>query len=57
MRQKFPDIFNNRAKQSREIGARLVRVKGERIFLDKLEEDAIGGKIKSWDCGIFCDSY
>ncbi len=33
VRKQHPTIFNDRAIQSRKIGARLVRVKGERIFL------------------------
>lgn len=37
------------------IGCRLVKVRGERIFLDELDPRARGGKIKSYDCGIFCD--
>jgi hypothetical protein len=55
VRRKFPDIFEERAKQSRELGCKLVVVKGKRIFLDELNPKQKGGKIKSWDCGIFCD--
>jgi hypothetical protein len=51
----FPDVFARRAKQSREIGARLVRVFGKRMFLDEMELDAgypVGdGEI---DCGPLC---
>ena len=42
VRRHFPDVFNRRATQSRAIGARLVRVKGERVFLDVLPPDADG---------------
>lgn len=49
------DLKLGEAKQSREIGCRLVRVKGRRIFLDELDPEARGGKIKSYECGIFCD--
>ena len=28
----------------------------ERIFLDELLETDKGGKIKSYECGIFCDT-
>jgi len=56
VRQKFPDVFNQRAEQSRRIGVKLVKYKGERIFLDELPLNAKGGKIKSWECGIFCDT-
>lgn len=56
VRKMNPDIFESRAKQSREIGARLVRYKGKRIFLDELPLDAKGAKMKSYECGIFCDT-
>ena len=56
VRNTFPDEFERRAEQSRRIGARLVRVKGKRIFLDELKSTDMGGKIKSWECGIFCDT-
>jgi len=56
VRSKFPDVFKERAEQSREIGAKLVKLKGERIYLDELPVNARGGKIKSWECGIFCDT-
>lgn len=55
VREKFPEVFEERAKQSREIGARLVRRKGERIFLDELKSTDKGGKIKSYECSIFCE--
>ena len=59
VRKVDPDVFDARAKQSREIGARLVRYKGERVFLDELPEDATGRPMKSlqFDCGIFCEEY
>lgn len=34
--EDFPEVFAIRAKQSRELGCRLVKLKGERIFLDEL---------------------
>lgn len=50
------DVFDARAKLSRELGAKLVRHKGRRIFLDELPKNAIGRKLKSMpDCGILCD--
>ena len=57
VRRMHPDIFGQRAKQSREIGARLVRVKNERIFLDELAIDATGRPMKDMniECGIFCE--
>jgi len=90
VREKFPEIYDDRAEQSRRIGAKLVKIhlkylpwavkKGDffyhvdtgaqlsiinskgkiihsvRIYLDELPENAKGGKIKSWECGIFCDT-
>ena len=56
VRETFPEVFEQRAEQSRRIGARLVKRKGKRIFLDELSPLDKGGKIKSWECGIFCDT-
>lgn len=56
VRKKFPEVFTERAELSREIGCKLVRVKGKRIFLDELLETDKGGKMKSYECGIFCDT-
>lgn len=57
VRVQHPDIFRQRCEQSREIGARLARYKGERIFLDELPANAKGASLKSmdFDCGIFCE--
>ncbi len=57
VRKVHPEVFDQRAAQSRELGARLVRVKGERIFLDELPSDAQGQPMKNMDmdCGIFCE--
>lgn len=56
VRKKHPDIFEERAKQSRALGAKLVRVKEERIFLDELNPKSKGAPMKNMDfeCGIFC---
>jgi hypothetical protein len=57
VRSVHPDVFEQRAVQSRDIGTRLVRHKGKRIFLDELPSDAIGRPMKNLDfeCGIFCE--
>jgi hypothetical protein len=57
VRRMHPLIFAQRAEQSRRLGARLVRHKGERIFLDELPADAEGAPMKTmqFDCGIFCE--
>lgn len=56
VRKTHPEIFQERATQSRKLGAKLVRVKGERVQLDELDPKAKGRKLKSMpDCGIFCE--
>lgn len=57
VRKTRPEVFERRAVQSRELGARLVRYKGERIFLDELPVDAVGRPLKTMtiECGIFCE--
>ena len=57
VRKHDKEAFDSRAKFSREIGCRLVRVKGKRIFLDELDPKAKGNPMKSMDieCGIFCE--
>ena len=36
VRKQFPDEFDRMAKLSRELGARLARVDGERVFIDEV---------------------
>jgi hypothetical protein len=57
VRKQDPEVFEARAQQSRDIGAKLVRYRGKRIFLDELPEDARGRSMKGLDfeCGIFCE--
>lgn len=62
VRRTYPDIFEQRAKLSREIGCRLVELYGKkvkvRIFLDELDpNEKRGAPLKSFDaeCGIFCE--
>lgn len=38
-RQQFPENFARTAAYAREIGARLTRIKGERIFIDEIPAD------------------
>lgn len=56
VRQMHPNVFKERAEQSRRIGARLVRYKKKRIFLDELPPEAKGRPMKNmnFECGIFC---
>jgi hypothetical protein len=57
VREQHPDVFAARAEQSRRLGAKLVRHRGVRMFLDDLPPDAKGRSLKSMDieCGIFCE--
>lgn len=58
IRKEFPASFAQRAKQSREIGAKLTRVKNRRIFLDELKISDKGRALKNYvipECGIFCE--
>jgi len=52
-------VFQQRAEQSRRIGAKLVRYKGKRLFLDELPEGAKGNPMKNMDieCGLFCEEW
>lgn len=56
VRRFFPDVFEARAKLSREIGCRLVRVKGVRIFLDELDPlDGDRDIEPPIDCSLACN--
>jgi len=55
VREHFPKEFEARATLSRELGARLVRVKGARLFLDELDpaiKDA--DEEIDFECGLLC---
>jgi hypothetical protein len=55
VRTHFPDVFERRARQSREINARLVRVKEGRVFLDELPEGyGVTESDGDIECGPFC---
>lgn len=56
VRETFPEVFTERAEQSKRIGCKLIKLKGKRIYLDELKPTDKGGKIKSYECGIFCDT-
>lgn len=57
VRKEFPIVFEERATQSRKLKTKLVRDKGERIFLDELDPNAKGYSLKNYhvECGIFCE--
>lgn len=58
VRELDPEVFAARAEQSRRLGVRLAKVKGQRVFLDELSPDAVGRPLKSMkavECGLFCE--
>lgn len=58
VREKHPEVFKERAEDSRDINCKLTRVNGKRIFLDELDPKHKGYKVKKFDfeCGIFCEN-
>lgn len=55
VKKTFPERFDRIAKLSREIGCKLARHKGKRLFLDELTSDMTGRQRKNVECGIFCE--
>ena len=57
VRDVFPEVFAERAEQSRALGAKLVRIRSARAFLDELPRNAKGRRLKltGVECGIFCE--
>lgn len=54
IRKHFPEVFARRAKQSRDIGCKLVQVHKQRIFLDELDP-SIGRFVDEHiSCGVDC---
>ena len=54
-RRDFPETFALRARRSRELGVRLVRLKGVRIFLDELPADETEDVKEDMNCGPACN--
>lgn len=56
VRRDFPEVFARRAQQSRELGVRLTRVRGKRVFLDELPVDYLPADEPPEDisCGPEC---
>lgn len=54
VRAHFPGHFERRARQSREIGARLVRIDGKRVFLDEMPDKEYGRVTEDVSCGPQC---
>jgi hypothetical protein len=55
IRRDFPAVFKLRCQQSRELGVRLVRMQGERLFLDRLPESYLSAEpLEDISCGPEC---
>ncbi len=57
IRHDFPEVFERRVQQSRELDVRLTRFEGKRIFLDELPEGykpSNKGKQQQISCGPEC---
>lgn len=54
IRRDAPEIFELRAKRSRELGVRLARLNGKRIFLDELPPAATEHLFDDLSCGPEC---
>lgn len=54
IRRDFPEVFERRSQQSRQLGVRLTRVRGKRVFLDELPEDYLAGRMENISCGPEC---
>jgi hypothetical protein len=54
VRKTDPEVFQRRCEQSRRLGAKLVRYKGNRIFLDELPTTADEQIIEDLSCGPQC---
>lgn len=54
-RRDDPDVFARRSQQSRELGVRLVRVRGVRVYLDELPSDYLPSEpLEDVSCGPEC---
>jgi hypothetical protein len=56
VRKTDPQVFERRVEQSRRFGAKLVRYKGKRIFLDELPADSTEVVQEDLSCGPQCSS-
>ena len=58
VREKYPDVFQDRSEQSRRLGAKLIKIGTERRFLDELPSGIEQYSLEfenSVECGIFCE--
>lgn len=56
VRENFPDVFNRRAKQERDLGFALIRHRKKPVFLDELDPNLKSGKNEKINCDFLCSS-
>jgi hypothetical protein len=56
VRDNFPEVFNERAKQSRELKCKLIKIGKTRIYLDELKPDNKFDLKEDLSCGPQCSS-
>lgn len=55
IRRDFPEVFERRAQQSRDLGVRLTRVRGERCFIDEIPVEYMAPEpLENISCGPEC---
>jgi hypothetical protein len=54
VRKEYPSEFNRMAELSRKFGARLARVKGERVFIDEVPSDQPTTEPLAPECDFLC---
>lgn len=54
VREKFPAEFERMAKLSRELGARIARIKGERVFIDEIPASHPVTEAMAPECDFLC---
>jgi len=54
VREQFPAEFDRMAKLSRELGARLTRVNGERVFIDEIPQNQPTTQPIAPECDFLC---
>lgn len=55
IKQDFPDVYERMAKLERTLGRKILKVKGERVYLDTLNlEDANMEPEFDFQCGVLC---
>lgn len=54
IRHHFPEVFARRCEQSRELGVKLIKIGGVRVFLDELPHGPFKKKKENLSCGPEC---